>query len=251
MASDQTPALETTPAAQPPTSPSVVQALHAIKDNFVLVSAAAVLIGVALSTSFLFSYLSVFDWHLIWFVQYADILTFGLLAVSVISGSTTLIYTGAQTVLSGVSPAQRKAGLVILVLLWTAGLALNIWGAVKAGEGFFHHIFAVVTFAVALVLVLSLAAYVEAQRLPTALQTMSMLLLLVAGAGGFGTWLGYSVKETASFNQNVSIKDQSLNDMKIVIVMSRHTVLLKDHALYVIPTADISRFQTVSKNAKP
>jgi hypothetical protein len=55
--------------AQEPHGLTVAQALQFIKDNFVLVSAAALPIGVALATTFLASYLSVFDWHLMWFVQ--------------------------------------------------------------------------------------------------------------------------------------------------------------------------------------
>jgi hypothetical protein len=31
--------------------------------------------------------------------------------------------------------------------------------------------------------------------------------------------------------------------MKVVLVMSRHTILLKDDMLYVVPTADITSFK--------
>ena len=37
-----------------------------------------------------------------------------------------------------------------------------------------------------------------------------------------------------------------MSGMKIVIVMSRYTVLLKDHDLYVVPTADIVQFHSVA-----
>jgi hypothetical protein len=73
---------------------------------------------------------------------------------------------------------------------------------------------------------------------------MWMLFLLVIGAGALGRWLGESVEETSYFNQDVHFKEQTLKDTKLVIVMSRHSVLLKDRILYVLPTADISRFQT-------
>jgi hypothetical protein len=76
---------------------------------------------------------------------------------------------------------------------------------------------------------------------------MFMLLLLITCAGSLGRWLGESVEETSNFNQDVYVKDQSLNDVKLVIVMSRHTILLKDKALYVMPTADISKFRTAEK----
>lgn len=62
-----------------------------LRDNFSVVSGLAVLGGLALSITFLFSYLSVFDWHLIVFVQYVDVITFGVIAVGVVSGSLALV----------------------------------------------------------------------------------------------------------------------------------------------------------------
>jgi hypothetical protein len=57
-----------------------------LKDNFAVISAAAVIVAVALAITFLVSYLLVFDWHLLWFVQYSDVLTFGLLALGLVVG---------------------------------------------------------------------------------------------------------------------------------------------------------------------
>jgi hypothetical protein len=38
-------------------------------------------------------------------------------------------------------------------------------------------------------------------------------------------------------------KEETFNAVKVVIVLSRHTVLLKDDNLLVIPTADIVQFK--------
>jgi hypothetical protein len=74
--SDQANSTDEKPAKKTPglTAPQVLQF---IRENFVLVSAGTVLVGVVLSTTFLASYLSVFDWHLIFFVQYTDVITVG------------------------------------------------------------------------------------------------------------------------------------------------------------------------------
>jgi hypothetical protein len=63
------------------------QILDAVKDNFVVLSGVAVVLGVSFATIFLAAYLSVFDWHLLWFIQCTDIVTFGLIALGIISGS--------------------------------------------------------------------------------------------------------------------------------------------------------------------
>ena len=95
---------------------TVSQILQGIKENFVVVSALAFAIGVALATTFLAAYLSVFDWHLMWFVQYTDILTFGLIAVGVISGSLTFIQSASQTVIGlfGMSGWSRRSHAALL-----------------------------------------------------------------------------------------------------------------------------------------
>lgn len=245
--SDQTVASVGTPAALPPQGITASQALQFIKDNFVLVSGAALLIGVALATTFLAAYLSVFDWHLLWFVQYTDIITFGLLALGIVSGSITLLQSFVQTVLTSKTPAQRRSGLIVMVVLWIVGTAFNIWSAIHSGQGYFHILSGVVAFGAAVTLIFVIAAHVEARTLPIAVQCMFMLLILIICAGSLGRWLGKSVEETSNFNQDVYFKDQSLTNVKLVIVMSRHTVLLKDKVLYVVPTADISKFRTAEK----
>jgi hypothetical protein len=61
-----------------------------------------------------------------------------------------------------------------------------------------------------------------------------------------------SERATCDVRRAALVKDQTmLSDTKLVIVMSRNTVLLKDKVLYVVPTADITKFQTANKNAKP
>jgi hypothetical protein len=241
--SDQAGGAGEEPAERPP-DVTAAQVLQFVKDNFVVVSAAALLIGVALSTTFLASYLSVFDWHLLWFVQYPDIITFGLLALGIGSGSITILQGFAQGVLAGKTIKQRRSALIILVVLWAVITALGIWSAVHRGEGYFHILSGVAALGSAITLIFVVASYFEAAKPPTAVQCLFLLLFLVIIAGGLGRWLGDSVEETTAFNQDVHFRDQTLNDAKLVIVLSRHTVLLKDRILYVVPTSDITKFQT-------
>ena len=206
----------------------------------------------SLATIFLSAYLSVFNWHLIWFVQYTDIITFGLLALAVLSGSVPLLLGGAQMVLAGGTSKQRRTGIIFLVLMVIAVMALLIWTAILKEEEFDHVVYAALTFGLAVALVVGIAKQVEARTLPTAEQCFTGLLFVLILGGSLGQWLGRAVMERSEFNQDIAMrdKDQTLTNAKLIIVMSRHTVLAKDDVLYVVPTSDITKFQNAAKQAK-
>jgi hypothetical protein len=130
------------PAEQAKATVTTSQVMQAAKDNFAIVSAATAALGVTLATIFLASYLSVFDWHLLWFVQYTDIITSGLVALGVLGGSLTLLQVFATTVLdaaekSGVKRSHWNIAGLIFVLL----SALILIGMIRQGQQYFHIIF--------------------------------------------------------------------------------------------------------------
>jgi hypothetical protein len=65
-----------------------------------------------------------------------------------------------------------------------------------------------------------------------------------------GQWLGYSVLDSSLFNRDIYLKNETINDAKLIIIMSRHTVFQKDNLIYVVPTADIDRFRSAAASEK-
>src|SRR5580700_3363648 len=98
--SEQTNAAQEQPIAQAAPTLTASEILRAIKENFVVLSAAAAVIGITLATTFFGAYLSVFDWRLLWYVQYTDVLTFGVIAIGVISGSLATMQGATHTILN-------------------------------------------------------------------------------------------------------------------------------------------------------
>lgn len=246
-----------TTAAPPALQPNVAkltagQVLSFIKENFVILSAAAVLLGVTLSTMFLAAYLSVFDWHLLWFVQYSDIITFGLLAVGIVTGSLTFIWSAAHTVygLFGMKGRARWKHGIFLFALVACIMGLEIWGSIKAGQGYFHILMGVTVLGLSIVLIMQIMGYITTAILPNLSQAFFLFLSLSFTTIGLGQWLGYSVQESAK-GQEIILKDKTLNDMKIILVMSRHTILLKDGMLHVVPTVDIASFKGSDQFSNP
>jgi hypothetical protein len=89
-----------------------------IRNNFAVVSGLAVIVGIGFAILFLSSYLSVFDWHLLWFIQYPDIISFGLVAVGVIGGSLlTLYFTVLNFLHTGIHTGKLQWGWVIALIV--------------------------------------------------------------------------------------------------------------------------------------
>jgi MFS family permease len=241
-------------SATPPTPPpdqkaaafTTTQLVQAIKENFVVVSGTALIFGVVLASTFVTAYLTVFDWHLLWFVQYTDIITFGLLGLGIISGSLIILQALAQTVISlfHLKKDSRVRWTWMLGLFLVAFIIFEVWGAVHSGQGYFHIIWSAIALGLGVIVILQIIGYFISGMVPNIMQFAILIMLVVSGAGALGQWLGYSVLETEK-PQDVKLKGNEMNGVKVVIVMSRHTIFLKDHDLYVVPTDDITQFHSV------
>jgi hypothetical protein len=235
----------TAPLAPPLTA---AQVLTVVKDNFVLVSAAAAIVGVVLATTFFAGYLSVFDWHLLWYVQYTDLLTIGIVALGIISGSVVLLQTWTQNLLELVTMDQRKRRW------WTVGWSLlivfilteHVWNTAHQGEPVLHIFFGIAVLGAAIALIVMIVIHVIGGAWPATRPTFSIVMFSVVLSLMFGQWLGFSLKESAK-GQDVTVKGQGvLSNVKVITVLSRHTILMtKDQSILVVPTADISQFKSM------
>jgi hypothetical protein len=217
-----------------------------LKDNFVVVSGLAAVAGLGFSTIFLSAYLWVFDWHLIWFVQSADVITFGLIAAALIGSSLLLVYSIMHNVLTVRLPNGRLnwqlvviSGVVVVLIL-----AFQIYGEhVGPSPHYFHLGAGWVTIFCVVVLLAVMASHFDAGTWPTIPQSIGILIGAITATGSFGHWVALTVVESPEITQDVVTKNQTFSDVKVVIVMSRHAVLMKEDTLLVIPTADITQFK--------
>ena len=156
-----------------------------LRENFTVISGLAVVGGIALATIFLSSYLAVFDWHLLWFVQYTDILTYGLIALGLVGGSFLLVQPLTQTALSfdALQEKSRRKWRIALPIIFLALLAIELYGAIKHGDGYFHILFGAIVIGVGVVLILLLLNYVRFAIWPTAKQAAALVILSALSAG--------------------------------------------------------------------
>jgi hypothetical protein len=237
--------------AVPPVEVTAI--LQFMRENFVVLSGIAVVIGIGLSTMFLSAYLAVFDWHLIWFIQYADILTFGLIGVGIIGTSFIFLESLVRSVLGlGVFNGKRAwKGFFIFVGFWTLLYAIVQFAQYRSGEPHYQYISAAWLSVIAVVsLVVTSVLYFRSGVWPNVGQAIGILVSAIFGALSFGQWFGYSMLYS-KVTQDVYLKDSVLNNVKLVAVLARHTILLEGTTLYAVPTGDITKFRTVGASTAP
>jgi hypothetical protein len=143
--------------------------------------------------------------------------------------------------------ASKWRWLIALGLFFLAIVGWNVWDSIHRGEGYYHIVFGALALVLGVLFFLLMFILVKAGKLPDAAQVMYAMVVIITSTVCFGQWLAYSVSGTSVFDQDVTLKSETLNDVKVILVMSRNTILLKGKVIYVVPTADINKFQTASK----
>src|SRR4030081_1161660 len=115
--------------------------LDLISKHFAVLSAGLVALSAALVTVFVFSYLSVFDWNLIWIIEYSDVAKFFLLAIALLSAFLMLLSVPAENAYLWLAKndKSRRSLLLVTLGLWSAILGLNIYGDYKSNAGRYEY----------------------------------------------------------------------------------------------------------------
>jgi hypothetical protein len=233
-----------------PTQPKDAQPIPKPKElfefaskHFVLFSALSIIAGVVVATIGLYAYLSVFDWHLIWVIEYGDILKFGLVALAAISGSAALIGSMLDIVYAWLK-TKRKSTLIGLVVILTLGFAANlIVDYYSNTPTYLKHVFWYLS-ALSLLWVLTiLAKEMENPRSISVRRAVDHFLTLVVVITVWGGTYGVTVRDSWGFKRDVYTLQGSIRDVGLVMITSRYVVLYDgDHSI-IIPVGDVTKIE--------
>ncbi len=103
--------------------------LDFLTKNFAVISAATTGVAACMAMVFLFAYLSVFDWNLIWIVEYTDIIKFCLIGVAILSSSSWFVFAVFDDVYNLIVANDKKQwyAIIVAVCLFAVLLALNLY----------------------------------------------------------------------------------------------------------------------------
>jgi hypothetical protein len=237
------------PSSDKQASPS--PALSFIASNIASFSAIGLIAVVMCSTLFLYAYLSIFDWRLIWIIDYSDILKVGLVALAVLSTVIVFLLGVLQGFFRSTRPkekARTKQGqtkqvwlLVVLgvpVVIGLAAIAFVEWQKPAPYQLYEAWVLS------ALFLLTStfiIGRILKHPSLLTAERIVGLSSLLFAATFIAGSTFGTITKYSGGLRYDVFLKDREMVDVRLVLFTSHHIVLYSGDQVIVLPTSDITK----------
>jgi hypothetical protein len=220
--------------------------LENVRVNFALISALAGLTALLGSTVFLYGYLSVFDWRLIWVIEYSDVLKFGLIIFAVLTGYLFLIEgyaRDAYRIAFSEDPKTRLWWTKLVTVMFLASFIPNILHDETHEEHYYMlHIMTHLS-----VLLIGGVTFMAVQRFrnwknSTARDWATDAILAIFIIPVFGQTFGYYTRDMDGFKHDVILKGVEMQDVGVVMITSHHTVLYSDKGdVIVVPSADVNQ----------
>jgi hypothetical protein len=213
--------------------------------NFLVLSSIVLAVSAALSMVVLGSYLAVFDWNLIWLIEYGDLTKLFLIGAALVSSVATMLIYQAQDMYSWIIKGAKSWKVVIWA---TVAINLLIHGVavyydVHSGNGLeFYNAFRGASFLLfVFVIYIAFRDYQVWQTgnwIAISNQIAGWIILL----GMVGATYGYYVKDVVGANaRDVWTKEEKFFNAKIIMLLSHHVAFIADKNIIVLPTSEITR----------
>ena len=222
-------------------------AMGFVTKHFAVLSVAAVVFGTTTAIIFIAAYLRVFDWRIIWIIEYADVLKIGLVIVAIFSGFSFYVWSSARDAINLATKHDRSWlwSYAFGFALWCLSLGTFLYADYHSPEPRYElHVW--LHLAVLAVIALGLIPANISRDFPnlTAPQIAWVIFLTVSNVSSLGTAFGYYTRDTEGFRHDVFVKDKELRDVGLVMLTSHHVVLYtKEKTVIVVPAGEVIRLE--------
>jgi hypothetical protein len=222
-------------------------AMEFITKHFAVVSVVVAVFGMATAIIFIAAYMRVFDWRIIWIIEYGDVVKIGLIAIALFSGFAYYIWSGARDAIDLATQTERSWIWVYLfgIFLWCLSLGSMLYMDHHSTEPHYAmHIW--LHLAILAVIGLWLVPMNVTRDFPdlNAKQVAWIIFLVVSNVSTLGTAFGYYSRDSEGFGHDVFLKDEELHDVGLVMLTSHHVVLYtKEQTVIIVPAEEVKRLE--------
>jgi hypothetical protein len=225
-----------------------------VRNNLGILSALVVVFAVSASTVFLVAYLSLFDWRLIWFIEYSDLLKVGLIVLGAASVSL-FPFTWMVLAASAGYVIDKKSGrslwvsvMLGFVLLFATAMYVDWNNEQKRALDISVSVSLAWTLFVIFLLSRSVNTFSNAviSAVPGRFVfALSLVWILIGSftALSWGTTFGFFVRDSDGFKQDVTLKNEELKQVGVIMITSHHVILYSDRKTIVVPSSDVVKIE--------
>ena len=221
--------------------------LDFLTKHFLVLSAFLLGISAALSMLFLSAYLTVFDWTLIWLIEYTDLAKLFLLGASLILamlvGSSSYLQNFiVWKVMSG--RAKLVFGfLIAAILAWTQ--LQPIYADFKKDLYFPHyHVYRATSAGLVAYVVFGSRFIRTNWSNGNKNEMLNDLLFAAISITIFGLTFGYYVRDESYDRRDIFTKETIFPDARVILSLSHHLAFLSHGSIVILPTNDITKIVT-------
>ena len=226
----------------------VAAAFEYMTKHLAVLSVITTVVGATLAVIFIAAYLRVFDWQLIWIIEYPDILKVALVAIAAFSGFSWYIWSSAADAIN-LATEHSRGWLISYIFgfaLWSGSLITYLYLDYHSTDPHYGLHFNL-HLAILAVIMLIYTGLTESRKFPNqnAKQVAWLLFLIVSNVTTLGSAFGYYTKDVDGFSHNVYLKNEELHDVGVVMITSHHVVLFtKDKSIILVPAADVVKIES-------
>ncbi|MCA6124576.1 hypothetical protein J6500_22160 [Bradyrhizobium sp. WSM 1704] len=220
----------------------VSEMLEFLTKHFIVLSTLVIGGASAVAMLFLAAYLAVFDWNLIWLVEYTDIAKLFLIGTALLSSAIATALNYAWDLLAWLKHQMKvyKWGLFVGIALVIGAGVYSIHNDVKTGNGYAaYHVFRMLSTIGVVSLLYLLFREAEQLKQLNWLSILNVASSTVFALGIFGATYGYYVRDVSKNVMQITTKSETFENAKVIMFLSHHLAFLVEKRVVVIPTADL------------
>jgi hypothetical protein len=218
--------------------------------HFAVLSAGSAALGVTGAYIFLYFYLREFDWHLIWLVEYTDVIKFGLVIISFLGGFSLCLQAAGTWVSAWEERAPGRVPGLFKLIIFAAAIVVVVQLAYERSQEEPNYIKVALT---ALEFAIIGMLIVEYYRVVTNFNRFSWLRLVetvaitLFGAGIFAFQMAYSVREAPPNLVITKTSGVQVRNLSAIIFTPTYAMFWDGYEVRVFRTSEISEIASVAE----
>jgi len=220
--------------------------------NFLVLSAMVLAAASTFTMLFLATYLSLFDWSLIWLVEYSDLTKFFLLASALLSFLAILSVQVIPQLDMWMNKNLRYRrwflAALLLILFWQP--LYGLYSDVRSAGNVVHNApaYSVLKLICYIVAGLMIFAFVRHRPHWLARDWPKMMLdtgIVAIFVGLLGITFAAYVKDESTLSRTITTKAHVYKNAKIILLLSHHIALTESNRVIVVPTSEITEMVSI------